>query len=67
MPKARWKIGDRVGFDSGDEYVYGVIRLVTERLDADTLYSVKWDDGFEDDEGNIFPEWELDDPEDSDA
>ena len=62
---ARWKVGNKVGFDAGDDYVYGTIRLVTEVEGKDALYSVEWDDGFEDGDGNIFPEWELDDPEDS--
>jgi len=69
MQTTRWKIGDRVAFFAGGEgIVFGTVREVTELAPArDDLYSVEWDDGFEDGEGNVFPEWELSDPEEIDA
>jgi len=58
----RWKIGDKVTFDTGEGIMIGEIREVIERVpNADDLYGIKWEDGFEDGEGNIFPEWELND------
>lgn len=62
MQTTRWKVGDRIGYEAGDSYELGTIVEVTERApQADNLYGIKWDDGFDDGEGNIFPEWELND------
>jgi hypothetical protein len=71
MQTTRWKIGDRVGFhmnfdDENPEFVYGTVRDVLERVGADTLYSIKWDDGFEDGADNMIAEWELNDLEEID-
>ena len=66
MDNARWKIGDKIWFDGGDEIAYGTIEEVTEIPQRDVVYRVKWDDGF-DDGDNTFAEWELNDPEDLNA
>jgi hypothetical protein len=61
----RWKIGDRIVFQfsessfEDDEIFFGTIGSVHERVGADTLYSIVWDDGFEDGAGNFIPEWDL--------
>ncbi len=56
---SKWKVGDRVAFDKMfNEFTYGKVVSVTERV----LYEIKWDDGFDDKEGNMIAEWELFDP-----
>lgn len=61
---SRWKMGDTVAFiPNPDEVMFGTIREITEIEGRDTLYGIRWDDGFEDGVGNIFPEWELNDIE----
>lgn len=56
----RFKVGDRIGFDAGADIVYGEVIRVDERAPHyDNLVRVKWDDGFDDEEGNIFAEWEV--------
>lgn len=56
----RFKVGDVVYFENDDVSSKGTVREVTEREDYNVFYSVNWEDGFEDGEGNVFPEWSLD-------
>jgi hypothetical protein len=64
MQTTRWKVGDRIYFQINDDEVeYGTVRNVLEGVGTDTLYSIKWDDGFEDGADNMIAEWELNDPE----
>lgn len=56
----RWKKGEKI-MEPTDRS-FGVIEEVFERApQADNLYVVKWDDGFDDGEGNTWAEWELSD------
>ena len=63
----RFKVGDVVYFENDDVSSKGTVREVTEREDYNVFYSVNWEDGFEDDEGNVFPEWSLDTFEEAQA
>lgn len=50
----RFKVGDRVELE-GEHH--GQVSAIHEE---DQTVSVKWDDGFTDDLGDIFAEWEID-------
>lgn len=65
MTETRWKIGDRVSFEMDyNSFSEGIVRDILER-DIDPLYSIEWDDGFEDGENNLLAEWELNDIDES--
>lgn len=56
----RWKVGDRIVFDLyEDQFHFGTVKSITERIGTDTLYEIRWDDGFDDNAGNLIPEWDL--------